>query len=80
MFDEYLTIAELEAKYPNQWVLLDRPKVDPKTLEVFGGYVVFACPTRAEFDAKLAVEKRVKVGAIEYTGRPAPGTVFAFHA
>jgi hypothetical protein len=80
MSDEYLTISELEKKYPNQWVLLGRPKVDPKTLEVFGGHVIFTAPTRAEFDQRLVDAEPVNPGAIHYTGRPAPDTVFAFHA
>jgi hypothetical protein len=28
MSGEYLSMAEIEAKYPNEWVLIDRPKVD----------------------------------------------------
>jgi hypothetical protein len=40
MNDPYLTMAEIEAKYPNQWVLINKPKAT-KSQEVLGGYVIY---------------------------------------
>jgi len=65
----YLSIAEIEAKYPNEWVLLDRPKVNHKTLEVLGGRVILHCQTRKAFDEELLTAPRVKTSASVYTGR-----------
>jgi len=79
MAPPYLTMAEIEAKFPNEWVLLDRPKVNEQTLEVYGGYVVLHCPTRAEFDARLDHVTTVKTGSIQYTGQLDQGLTFAFN-
>lgn len=46
MSDEYLTMAEIEAKYPGQWVLLDRPKTD-RFENVLGGRVLFGSEDKA---------------------------------
>lgn len=75
----YLTMAEIEAKYPNEWVLLDRPKVNEKTLEVLGGHVVLHSSTRGEFDEGLSKAPKMKTGSIQYTGRFDPGLTFAFN-
>ena len=52
MASEYVTIAELEAKYPGQWVLLDRPTVNDND-DVTGGRLVMHHADRAVFDAEL---------------------------
>jgi hypothetical protein len=54
MGEQYLTMAEIEKLYPNEWVLIDRPtstKRRPET--VTGGYVVLHTPDRAEIDRRL---------------------------
>jgi hypothetical protein len=53
MSAEFLTWAEIEKKYPNEWVLIDRPKSRRGSLEVVGGYVVFHTPDRDELDRRL---------------------------
>lgn len=53
MGEPYLTMAEIEAKYRNEWVLLDRPKTDDLD-DVLGGCVVWHHPDRDEFDRRLA--------------------------
>jgi hypothetical protein len=48
MSEQYLTMAEIEAKYPNHWVLLANPKLT-RYQEVAGGVVVVHSPDRAEY-------------------------------
>lgn len=48
MSEPYLTVAEIEAKYPNEWVLLANPKKD-RSNRVVGGFVILHAPTRAEY-------------------------------
>jgi hypothetical protein len=31
MAEPYLTMAEIEAKYPNEWLVLDHSDLDPDT-------------------------------------------------
>ncbi|HET6575001.1 MAG TPA: hypothetical protein VFG68_15450 [Fimbriiglobus sp.] len=52
MGDEYLTMAEIEAKYPGEWVLLDRPTKD-RHGDVTGGRLVFHQADRGLLDAEL---------------------------
>ncbi len=80
MGDGYLTWAEIEAKYPGEWVLLTEPTTDPRTLEVFGGRVRLHARTRAEFDARLDDLPPDLVEAILFAGRTPLGTTFALHA
>jgi hypothetical protein len=73
MGEQYLTMAEIEKLYPNQWVLIDRPttqKRNPAT--VTGGYVVMHTPDRAELDRRLLSlrENELLDFAVLYTGRP----------
>ena len=70
MNNEYLTMAEIETRYPNEWVLIDRPN-STKTLQLKGGYVVAHSPDRDEFDrlefSRMGLSKRI---ACFYTGKP----------
>ncbi len=69
----YETMAEIEQRYPNEWVLIDRPTDDRRTGRVSGGYVVMHTPDRAEFDRRLVDDDEfpgVKLGAVLYVGRP----------
>jgi hypothetical protein len=65
--EQYLTMGEIEAKYPNQWVLIDKPKTT-KYQQVLGGYVIY------HGSDKLALNDVVKQLptpfeiAVEYTG------------
>jgi len=52
MNEPYLTMAEIEAKYPNEWVLIDRPTTT-KFQEVLGGYVIFHGHDRSAIHAKV---------------------------
>jgi hypothetical protein len=40
MSGEYMTMAEIEAKYPNEWVLIDKPEEDSYQ-RTTGGWLVF---------------------------------------
>ena len=49
MYGPYLTTAEINAKYPNEWVLLGNPTNRRQSLEPTGGVVVLHAATRDEF-------------------------------
>ncbi len=72
MSEPYLTMAEIEQRYPNEWVLLDKPRTN-RVQQVLGGQVVFHSPD------KLAVYDRVKALptpfdiSVWYTGPVGPG-------
>lgn len=67
MSEPYLTMAEISAKYPNEWVLIDRPKTT-KYQEVLGGYVAAHGPNREDLDAPLEALPKPFHVAVEYTG------------
>ena len=52
MGESYMTMAEIEKKYPNEWVLIDNPKTT-RYQEVLGGQVVYHGPD------KLALYRKV---------------------
>lgn len=70
MSGEYLSRAQIAAKYPNEWVFTDQSN-GPKRHEPFSGRVVWHHPDRDAFDSRLeefgAVVTR---GAIWFTGEP----------
>ncbi len=70
MGEPYLTMAEIEAKYPNEWVLLDRPRVDALN-DVLGGHVVWHHADRDEFDRRL-MEHPLADSAITFAGQLHP--------
>ena len=45
MSEQYLTMTEIEAKYPNEWVLINNPKTT-KYQQVLGGYVIYNGPDK----------------------------------
>lgn len=53
MGEPYLTMAEIEAKYPNEWVLIDRPSMTGYQ-QILGGFVIHHGPDKA------ALYERVK--------------------
>jgi hypothetical protein len=52
MAREYLTTEEIYAKYPDQWVLLDKPKAD-RCQNLLGGYVVASTKDREELEGHM---------------------------
>jgi hypothetical protein len=73
MGEQYLTWAEIEARFPREWILIDRPTTDRRTDKVTGGYVVMHTPDRTELDRRLTDRDEfphVVYGAILYVGNP----------
>jgi hypothetical protein len=70
MNEPYLTMAEIEAKYPNEWVLISNPKLT-RYQEVLGGQVVLHCADRAEFLRRVGEWDGggTKLAAVRYAGR-----------
>jgi hypothetical protein len=69
MYGPYLTIAEINAKYPNEWVFLANPTAT-RYHEVTGGYVILHAADRAEY-LRLVGEwddPQIKHLASHYTG------------
>lgn len=66
MANEYLTMAEIEKRYPNEWVLIDRPVIDEWN-DVTGGRVEWHHQEREEFDRHLP-DHPLKDSAILYAG------------
>ena len=73
--DEVLSIAEIEAKFDSEWVLIDDPQTD-EALEVHSGTVRCHGKDRDEV-YRRAVEIRPKRFAILYTGTMPEGTEIA---
>jgi hypothetical protein len=77
MGEQYLTMAEIEKLYPNQWVLLDRFTKDRRSGKVAGGRVLLHAPDRDEFDRGLdAALEGVGDVAVFYTGKPDPDEIW----
>lgn len=70
MSEPYLTMAEIKAKYPNEWVLIDNPKLS-RCQEILAGTVVLHAADRAEFDRLWDAwdDSNAKMLGIWYTGR-----------
>jgi hypothetical protein len=66
---EVLTMAEIEAIFDSEWVLIENPTTD-ETLEVRGGTVRWHAKDREEA-YRHAVEIHPKRFAVVYTGRMA---------
>lgn len=64
--DEILTMAEIESRYPSEWVLVEDPEVN-EHLEVLRGKVLWHSKDRDEVYSK-AIELRPKSAAYVYTG------------
>ena len=65
--NEVLTIAQIEAEFESEWVLIEDPRTD-EGLEVQGGRVGWHSKDREEV-YRRAVETRPKRFAIVYTGK-----------
>lgn len=72
MSEEVLTLEEINARFPSEWVLIADPEVD-KHLRVLRGRVVCHSKDRDEVDRK-AIELRPKHAAYLYTGTMPEGT------
>ena len=70
--DEVLSIADIEAKFDSEWVLIEDPRTDD-ALEVHGGTVRCHSKDRDEV-YRRAIEIRPKRFAIVYTGQMPEGT------
>ncbi len=66
---EDLTLSEIEARYPLEWVLIDDVQISP-TMELQGGKVLWHSKDRDQVDQK-AMELRPKHFAVRHTG-PGP--------
>jgi hypothetical protein len=64
---EVLTIAEIESRFPSEWVLVEDPQTN-EALEVQSGRVLYHSLDRDEFDRKV-LEFHPKRFAVLYTGK-----------
>lgn len=64
----YMTMAEIEQAYPNQWVLVDRLKKGRTPDVVYGGYVIYHGPDKDALEAKVAELPTPFDIAVRYTG------------
>ena len=64
--EKEMTIAEMEARFDSEWVLIDEPKTDD-ALNVLGGRVLHHSKDRDEVYRK-AVSLRPKRSAVIFTG------------
>jgi hypothetical protein len=67
--NDVLTIAEIEARFPSEWVLVGDPKTN-EALEVLSGKVLCHSKDREEVYQK-GIELKPKRSAVLYTG-PVP--------
>ncbi len=65
--NEVLTVEEVEARYPDEWVLLADP-VERKGPTLIRGRVVFHSPDRDALH-QCEMELRLKNSAVLFTGR-----------
>jgi hypothetical protein len=73
MGEQYLTWAEIEKQYPNEWVLVDMPTADPRRPDkATGGHVVLHSPDRTVIDRRLCSlrDGELLVCACLYIGEP----------
>lgn len=63
---ELLTLDEIKARFPSEWVIIDDPRID-ESLEVVSGAVLFHSHDRDEVDRKL-LELRPSRFALRYLG------------
>jgi hypothetical protein len=64
--DPILTIEEIKARFPSEWVLIGEPEIDELT-RLRAGRVLFHSPARDDIDRK-AVELRLPHFAVRYCG------------
>ena len=64
--DEILTIEQIEARFPSEWVLIGEPRTDDRQ-HLIDGKVLFHAEDRDEVDRKL-LELRPSRFALRYFG------------
>jgi hypothetical protein len=64
--NDILTIEEIEARFPSEWVLIGDPQTD-ESQHLLAGTVLFHSPERDEVDQKL-LELRPPRFAFRYLG------------
>ena len=73
MSEPYLTMAEIEVRYPNQWVLIANPtrRRRRRSLAPTGGHVVVHAADRAEFYRLWGAwkDKSIRSFAVQYVGK-----------
>ncbi len=67
-----MTIAEIQAQFDSEWVLVENPQTDD-ALNVIGGNVIHHTPDRDEV-YRIAVSLRPERSAILFTGEIPEGT------
>ena len=78
MNDDVLTVAQIEAQFEAQWVLIEDPRTD-ETLGVQGGKVRWHSKDRNEVYRK-AVELHPRRFAVLYTGKMPKDTAIVLSA
>lgn len=78
MNEPYLAMTEIEAKYPNQWVLIDQVKVG-RCQQVLGGVVVAHTANRDELSRRMVELPGNGTIALRYTGKLDPDEDLFFH-
>lgn len=78
MSEPYLTMTEIEAKYPNQWVLIDQVKIG-RYQQVLGGVVAAHTANRDEMDRQMVEYPGNSTIAVHYTGKPDPEESLLLH-
>jgi hypothetical protein len=63
---EILTMAQIEERFPSEWVLIEDPEVD-EHMEIIRGKVLWHGKDRDELD-RIALELRPKSPAFLHTG------------
>jgi hypothetical protein len=77
MSEPYMTMAEIEAKYPNEWVLMDHFTTERKSGKLAGGRVLLHAPNREEFDRAFdSALEGVGDIAVHFTGKPDPNEIW----
>jgi hypothetical protein len=67
MGDGYLTWAEIEAKYPGEWVLLDEPTDGPDG-RTAGGRLLLHTPDIDEFNRRVVELRTPNMAALRALG------------
>jgi hypothetical protein len=71
MAEPYMTVDQINAKFPNEWVFITNPTTRGRSLAPTGGIVVFHSPDRAEFLRPVGEwdDPSVRDTASWYTGK-----------
>lgn len=70
--NEPMSLQEIEARFPSEWILIEDPVTD-SSLEVLSGHVAWHSPDRDEVYRK-SIESKAQRVAYHYTG-PIPDDI-----